>query len=380
MLSKLCRKAFLFTNTDYLSLLTKPVPYKRARQPVGLPHTEAIFKQLNVYPMPWRLTLLTLLLLMLIIPAALYVGSLDWTKRHSTRVATLPLYTKNADTGTYRLRVNEFDYVVRVSGMQNKGPNLMLLHGFPESSIMWGALAQQAAREGYRVLAFDQRGYSPGARPSAVTQYHIDTLATDVARIADAVGFATFHLAGHDWGAAVGWKAVMNFPERILTWTALSIPHFGVFLDGVLHDPEQKKRSGYFGFFQRPFLPEFLLTYNGQKGLKKLLATLPEPHQNEYLSLLAEPGALTAELNWYRAMDVEKLVADKTLNRPVSPPTLFIWGSKDFAVAASVVARQKLLIRGPYREIRLDAGHALIQHKEKAVVEAVMTHLKTVYP
>ncbi|MDB5242703.1 MAG: fac-dex [Spirosoma sp.] len=330
--------------------------------------------------MPLKYILLILLLLVLIIPTVLYVGSLDWTKSHTARVAALPLFNKQADTGTYRLRVNQYEYLIRVAGMQNKGPNLILLHGFPESSIMWEALARRAARDGYRVLAFDQRGYSPGARPVAVAQYSIDTLATDVSQIADAAGFTTFHLVGHDWGAAVGWKAVMNFPERILTWTALSIPHFGAFLSGVMHDPEQKKRSSYFSFFQRPLLPEFLFTYNGQKGLKKLLATLPESHRNEYLSILAEPGALTAELNWYRAMDVKALVAGKTLDQPVIRPTLFIWGRNDFAIAPSVVAKQRPFMQGPYKEIRLNADHALMQHEEKAVIEAVMVHLKTANP
>lgn len=157
-------------------------------------------------------------------------------------------------------------------------------------------------------------------------------------------------------------------------------PHFGVFLDGVVHDPEQKKRSSYFGFFQRPLLPEFLFRYNGQKGLKKLLATLPESHRNEYLSILAEPGALTAELNWYRAMDVNALVTGKTLNQAITRPTLFIWGSNDFAIAPSVVVKQRPFIRAPYQEIRLNADHALIQHAESAVIEDVLTHLRTVYP
>lgn len=330
--------------------------------------------------MPWRSILLTLQALVLIVPTALYVGSLDWTRKHSRAVAALPRYTNRADTGTYRLAAGSYEYLVRVAGMQNHGPNVILLHGFPESSIMWTALARRAARDGFRVLAFDQRGYSPGARPAAVSQYVIDSLVADVGRVADAVGFRTFHLVGHDWGAAVGWKTVMDYPERIQTWTALSIPHFGVFLDGVLHDPEQKKRSSYFGFFQRPLLPEFLFTYNGQRGLKKLLANMPATDRNEYVAILAEPGALTAELNWYRAMNVEGLIAGGTLNRPITRPTLFIWGDHDFALAPSVVARQRPLLRGPYREVRLNADHALIQHAEQAVVEAVLTHLKTPYP
>lgn len=327
--------------------------------------------------MPWKAILPVLLLLLLFVPAVLYVGSLDWSDQYSTHVATLPQYAKGANAGTYRLAVGPYEYRIRIAGMQNTGPNLILLHGFPESSIMWEALARRAAREGYRVLAFDQRGYSPGARPGTVAAYPIDTLADDVSRVADAVGFTTFHLVGHDWGAAVGWKTVMDHPDRVRTWTAMSIPHFGVFLDAVLHDPDQTKRSRYVKLFQCPLLPEFLLTYNEQKGLKKLLANLPEAHRNEYLSILAEPGALTAELNWYRAMNIEALVVGQTLNRPITRPTLFIWGSNDFAVAPSVVIRQRPLMRGPYREICLRAGHALMQPEEKAVTEAVLTHLKT---
>lgn len=330
--------------------------------------------------MPWKSILLVLLLLALLIPTVLYVGSLDWSKHHSARVAALSFYSKTVDTGTYRLAINQYEYVIRVAGMQNRGPNLILLHGFPESSIMWESLSRQAAQHGFRVLAFDQRGYSPGARPMEKESYYIDSLVADVVRVADAVGFDTFHLVGHDWGAAVGWKTVMDYPQRITTWTALSIPHFGPFLKGVLHDPEQAQRSSYFGFFQRPLLPEFLFTYNGQKGLKKLLSALPEAHRNEYLSLLAEPGALTAELNWYRAMDVEKLVTGGTINQPILRPTLFIWGSKDFAIAPSVIARQRPFIQGPYKELRLEAGHALIQQQEKVVIKAVLAHLKTTYP
>ena len=57
------------------------------------------------------------------------------------------------------------EFLVRVAGMQNEGPAVILLHGFPESSIMWQPLLDEAAKKGFRVLAFDQRGYSPNARP-----------------------------------------------------------------------------------------------------------------------------------------------------------------------------------------------------------------------
>lgn len=315
-------------------------------------------------------------LLILLLVAGLYVGSLDWGRQHRARVAELPQFTANARNGQYRLPIGPLEFRIRVAGLEQTGPNLLLLHGFPESSVMWEGLLQRAASEGFRVVAFDQRGYSPGARPSEVEQYHLDTLASDVLHVADALGFGRFHLVGHDWGAAVGSKVVMDHPERIETWTGMAIPHVGAFMNGVLNDPEQTKRSGYFGFFQKPWLPEYLLTFNGQSGLKKLLAKLPENHRSEYVSILAEPGALTAELNWYRAMNVAELVKSKSLDKLITRPTLFIWGSKDLVIAPSVVAAQRPFIKASYQELKLEAGHALIQEQEKAVADAILAHLR----
>lgn len=325
--------------------------------------------------MNWKLTVFLAVLLLLLVLAGFYVGSLDWQRQHRARVATLPVYTAEARSGQYRLPVGPLAFRVRVAGMHQTGPNLLLLHGFPESSIMWATLMERADSAGIRVVAFDQRGYSPGARPTGVAQYQLDTLVSDVLRVADAVGFDRFHLVGHDWGAAVGSKLVMDHPERVETWTGLSVPHMGAFMNGVLNDPEQLKRSRYFGLFKTPLLPEYLLTFRGQRGLKKLLAKLPDNHRSEYLTILAEPGALTAELNWYRAMDVGELVKGGSLNRPITRPTLFIWGSNDPVIAPSVVAAQQAFIQAPYQELKLNAGHALMQEQEKAVTDAILAHI-----
>lgn len=326
--------------------------------------------------MNWKYILLGLLALLILVPTLLYVSSIDWARTHSKRVEALPLLTKTDNTGQYRLKVGSNEFLVRVAGLQNTGPNLVLLHGFPESSIMWEALLKQASEAGYRVLAFDQRGYSPGARPDDIADYQIDKLTADVLAVADQVGFDTFHLVGHDWGAVVGWVVTMNQPGRVRSWSALSIPHIAAFLKGVLNDTVQQKRSSYISFFKRPYLSEALFTYGGQRTMKKLLASLPAHHRAEYLSILAEPGAMTAALNWYRALDIEKLVATKQLNRPITRPTLFIWGTKDGAIAPSVIPTQRPYITGPYQEIRLEAGHALIQEKEAEVVDAIMAHIR----
>jgi pimeloyl-ACP methyl ester carboxylesterase len=326
--------------------------------------------------MNWKKLLLGILLLIILVPSILYFGSLDWAKKHSAEVANAPIFSESIDTGKCRIKANGFEFFARVAGMKNTGKNAILLHGFPESSIEWEALIKVATDSNYRVLAFDQRGYSPNARPSEVSEYHLNKLTEDVFAVADAVGFDTFHLVGHDWGAGIGWKAVMDKPERIITWTALSVPHLGAFFDGVLNDTIQAKRSGYFQLFQKKYLPEFLLTFAGQRGMKKLLNKLPENQKTEYLSIMAEPYALTSELNWYRAMDVEEFVKTKVFEKEITRPTLFIWGKKDLVISETVIKQQMKFIKGKYKEIPLDAGHNLIQEKEKIVIGAILEHFK----
>lgn len=326
--------------------------------------------------MNWKKLLLGLLLLIILVPTLLYFGSLDWSKKHSAEVANSLLFSKDIDVGKCRINANGLEFFARVEGMKNTGENVILLHGFPESSIEWEALIKAAANSNYRVLAFDQRGYSPNARPSEAFEYHINKLTDDVFAVADAVGFETFHLVGHDWGAGIGWKAVMDKPERIISWTAMSVPHLGAFFDGVLNDTVQAKRSGYFKIFQKKYLPEFLLTFAGQRGMKKLLNNLPENQKLENLSIMAEPYALTAELNWYRAMDVEGFVKSKVFEKEITCPTLFIWGKKDLVISQTVIKQQVKFIKGKHKEISLDAGHNLIQEEEKTVIEAVLRHFK----
>ena len=81
----------------------------------------------------------------------------------------------------------------------------ILLHGFPQDRRCWDRVTSAVAGGGYRVLAPDLRGYSPGARPAARSAYRNSQLAADVLALADAAGAERFHLAGHDWGAALAW-------------------------------------------------------------------------------------------------------------------------------------------------------------------------------
>lgn len=324
----------------------------------------------------FRRALLLILIIAIAIPAYRYFGSIDWSKKHSARIAALPVLSEADTTGEFRIQIGEFDFFARVAGLQNGGSGVILLHGFPESSIMWDGLLEQAASSDYRVVAFDQRGYSPGARPTGVSNYNIDLLTQDVIAVADQLGFEKFHLVGHDWGAVVSWKVAMESPNRLLSLSALSIPHIGVFIDAVVNHPEQRKRSSYFKRLQTPILPEYKFVEKDQAFYKQMMGNNPKKYLDEYLALFAEQGAATAALNWYRAMDVEEMEADSSFMKTIKCPTLFIWGKEDGVIAPAIIPKQKDYIKAAYREVSLPTGHGLIQSKPDTVISELLAHIE----
>jgi pimeloyl-ACP methyl ester carboxylesterase len=304
--------------------------------------------------------------------------SMDQHYEHTQRTAILPVFTTDTTEQLVRINAQGYDYRARVAGFDQgeRRPGVILLHGFPVSSAMWNAIIDPLANEGYRVVAFDQRGYSPGARPAGAENYVVPNLVADVLAVADAVGFEEFHLIGHDWGAAVGWSTVMTAPERIITWTGISIAHPAAFSAALQEDPDQKARSSYFAFFVTPWLPETLFSFNNFEMLKSLYAEMSTAQQEEYLEIFGEPGALTAALNWYRSMLVDQPDVEKQ-EVEITTPTLFIWGNNDPSAGRVAVDGQTQYMKGPYSKMELSGGHWLMTDFPGVITEAVIEHLYT---
>jgi pimeloyl-ACP methyl ester carboxylesterase len=298
--------------------------------------------------------------------------SLDRELRHRSATQALPTFTGFGEPAQVRIAARGMEFRARIAG--SSGPGVVLLHGFPTTSVMYGDLIDAAAAAGFRVVAFDQRGYSPGARPESVDDYSISELTADVLAVADAVGFEQFHLVGHDWGSAVGWSVVLRHPERVLTWTGLSIAHPIAFRAALEQDPDQQRRSSYFRLFATPWLPETMLTLNGLAGLKGVYATMSDVEREEYLRVFAEPGALTAALNWYRSALASGSLPTSGLPTDVQRPTLFVWGNADEAVGRSAVEAQRAYLKAGYEEIELDAGHWLLEEQGERVIPEILEH------
>jgi pimeloyl-ACP methyl ester carboxylesterase len=327
--------------------------------------------------------LIALLAALLVAALVLDIGArraLDNEGLYTAAAESLPAFEPDMGAGLAGLTVDGQTFRLRVAGFNGDAdrPAVMLLHGFPVTSAMWLPLIEPLAAAGFRVVAPDQRGYSPLARPEGAPAYRLDLLSADILAIADALGLDRFHLVGHDWGAISGWYTVMHHPQRFASWTGLSVPHPAAFMEAVQNDPDQRSRSRYVMLFVTPWLPEVLFTRNDLGWLRTLYQDMGAGQRVEYLAAFAEPGALTAALNWYRATAFHPLEED-SMAIPVSTPTLFIWGNRDQAIAASGVAAQQAYLEGPYREVELDAGHWLVNEAADTVLAELLGHLSS-YP
>ncbi|GAA4194497.1 alpha/beta fold hydrolase [Microbacterium oryzae] len=253
------------------------------------------------------------------------------------------------------------------------GPVIVLLHGFPGSRRTWDAVTPLLEEGGARVVAFDQRGYSPGARPRRRRDYRAFDVVGDVLALLDALDVERVHLVGHDWGGFVAWRMAAVASERLTGMTVLSTPHPKALVRS-LRSSAQALRSLYIGFFQLPAIPEAVL--RGRLARLLVAMGLPAPIAAEYQRFLAGPGALRSALHWYRGM---ALPDRRARHRPAGPrtrvPTTYVWGNDDQALgrrAAELTGRYA----GPrYRFVELDENHWLPERAPSRVAAEVLADL-----
>jgi len=250
------------------------------------------------------------------------------------------------------------------------GPVVLALHGFPQTSAAWSGVLPLLTAAGYRVLAPDQRGYSPRARPQAVASYGMDHLVADVLALADAAGAERFHLLGHDWGAAVGWVLAGARPDRVLTLTAVSVPHPAAFVRALVGT--QALRSWYMAAFQLPGLPELAFRARDGAVLRGLLRLIRARDPEPAVALLADPATATGAVNWYRALRVP----GELVGRTVRVPTLHVWSDRDTALGRRAAVATERYVHAPYRFAVLPgASHWIPEEHPEELAELVLEHL-----
>jgi pimeloyl-ACP methyl ester carboxylesterase len=250
------------------------------------------------------------------------------------------------------------------------GDLVLLLHGFPETKRSYRAQLPALADAGYRAVAVDQRGYSPGARPVGVEHYDLRNIVRDTVAIADALGAERFHLVGHDYGAVVGWQVAARHGDRLATYTTLSVGHPVAYLEAYATG-DQEGRSQYFHWFRDPATDAELGSYERLHALY-LAAGLTTEDADAYATALGSPEAIGSGLNWYRAAG-PYMIEDLP---PVEVPVLFIWSTEDPALGPESAYGTAAHVDGPYELVVLDGvDHWIPEHAPDAVNEHLLAHL-----
>lgn len=295
----------------------------------------------------------------------------------STRQSDAPPAVRLTDVTQSIITARGMNFTVRRAGQA--GEPVLLLHGFPETSAMWAGVMAALASEGYRCVAPDQRGYSPGARPREIAAYRHEELVGDVVAIADALGFGRFHLVAHDWGAAIAWLVAIAAPSRLASLTVLSIPHYHAFAEGTWTDPAVGDYRNFLGLVLAPDgAAERVLGRDHLAVFRALLTEHSTAEQERLIAVLDQPGALSAALAWYRASDGHRRILSAA-PEPVTVPTLLIMGRGEPYAGPLAVALGEEIPVADYRRVDLDAGHWLVQESRDEVTRAIIDQLRR-YP
>jgi haloacetate dehalogenase len=263
------------------------------------------------------------------------------------------------------------------------GPPVLLLHGFPQTSAMWHAVAPELARD-HTVVAADLRGYGDSSIPPSGTGhagYAFRAMAADQVAVMRSLGHERFAVVGHDRGARVSHRLALDHPEVVTRLALLDIMP-------TLHVYETVDRAlatayyHWFLFIQPEPVPEMLIAADPVGYVHALLggwgsglgAFAPEALA-EYERAFADPQRRHAMLEDYRAgasIDLEHDRAD--LARRVEAPTLVLWGGRSVVgnrpVDPLTVWRERL---ADARGATVDAGHFLVEERP----EDTLTELRS---
>jgi pimeloyl-ACP methyl ester carboxylesterase len=250
------------------------------------------------------------------------------------------------------------------------GQPVLLLHGFPQDHREFDLIVPRLHEAGLHTYAMDQRGYSPGARPSAVAGYRISEPTADAVAVLDALGVESAHVIGHDWGAQVGWLLAAHHADRLRTLTAVSVPHPRALRLALRVRPTQRLRFAYMLVF-RSAVAEQLLLAGGATALRQMMRPIG-PRAALYAEAMREPGRLTGALNWYRALAGEQLAGVGM----VSVPTTFVWTDKDPVVGVTAALRTTDWVEADYQLVAMHGiGHWVPEEAPAALAKAALARI-----
>jgi haloacetate dehalogenase len=240
------------------------------------------------------------------------------------------------DFDTAEVQTGETTIFVRRSG---SGPPLLLLHGFPQTHLMWRNVAPVLARH-FSVVCADLRGYGRSGCPRSAADhgpYSKRAMARDMVAVMERLGFPRFSVAGHDRGGRVAYRLALDHPERV---------HRTAVLDVIPTDEAWERADARFAL---AFWPWSLLA-QPEPLPERLVAAAPEAivddalggwgssptvfsagYRAAYVEALRDPARVHAICEEYRAAatcDREHDQADRRAGRRIAGPVLALWSGK----------------------------------------------------
>jgi pimeloyl-ACP methyl ester carboxylesterase len=277
-----------------------------------------------------------------------------------------------------QLKANGLNFRALAAGPAG-APVVLLLHGFPEGAESWLPQLEALGAAGRRAVAPDQRGYGGSDAPEGVDQYLMPNFFDDIEGLVDALGAEQVDLAGHDWGAIIGWHFTSQRQHRVRTWAALSVGHPHALSEVLAEgDQDQRNRSSYILLFNQPGKAEDLLLEDGGQRIRAMYAgAFPREVEDRFIRDLERPGRLTAGLNYYRAnLNAERFATYEPTPNPITVPTLFIWGEEDIALGRKQAERTEKHVSGPYQFVPLaGAGHWLQHERAEDISRHLVKHV-----
>jgi haloacetate dehalogenase len=225
--------------------------------------------------------------------------------------------------------------------MGGDGPPLVLLHGYPQTHVMWHLVAPKLA-ERFRLILCDLRGYGQSSVPPTVpdhSTYSKRAMARDVIEIADQLGFKSFFLCGHDRGGRVAYRLALDHPGRVERLITLDIiPTYNMW---HLLTRDLALKTFHWSFLAQPYpWPEEMIGRDPVAWLDHKLALwggtgdqsifAPEALAH-YRAFFSEPARAHATCEDYRAgatYDLAADEADRAAGRRIACPTAVFWGEK----------------------------------------------------
>ena len=284
--------------------------------------------------------------------------------------------------GSHDLRLPGADGVTLRAAVAGEGPPVVLLHGFPQTHLMWRHVAPALAAT-HTVVCPDLRGYGDSDKPAATSldTYSKRTMGRDVVAAVESLGFDRFAVVGHDRGALVALRTALDHPDRVTHLATLDVlPTLDMW--DVLHGVQASVAWHLYLMAQPPGLPERMIEAVAEDFFAAFLDgwgadqdAIPPEVRAEYLA--ASAAAVPSIVADYRAsatVDVEHDEADRRAGRRLAMPVAVVqqdWGSRLGYDAAGLWKAWA----SDLDHRTLDAGHFMAEQAPDAIVDVVTSLL-----